>query len=135
MGEQLLAVYRPSSARFAIPHGNLEKKKAEFCRIAWGGVSCRNVVQHRDRHRIADAIVNEPADRRIMFDVIEGDRMAVFDEDGSEYAEIDADDATLLGEDEWIVRRLPQFVGHRIQDEVGHHVGDQREFMLGHAGI
>jgi hypothetical protein len=117
------------------PYGNLGDEETEFRRIAWSGITCRNVVQHRDRHRVAGTITDEPADRRIVFDVIEGDRMAVFDEDGSEYAEIDADDATLLGEDEWIVRRLPQFVGHRIQDEVGHHVGDQREFMLGHAGI
>ena len=40
-----------------------------------------------------------------------------------------------LASGEWIVGRLPQFVGRWIQDEVGEHVGDQGEFMLGHGGI
>ena len=83
--------------------GDLGHEKTEFCRIARAGITCGDVVQHRDRNRIAGAIVNEPADCRMVIDAIEGDRMAVLDEDGTEYVEIDADDATLLGKDQWIV--------------------------------
>ena len=117
------------------PCGDLSNEQTEFCRIAWAGITCCDVVQHRDRNRIAGAIVDEPADCRIVIDAIEGDRMAVFDEDGTEYVEIDADDATLLGKDQWIVGGQPQFVGRWIQDEVGHRVGDQGGLRMGHATI
>ena len=87
--------------RFA--HRDLSNEETQFCRIARAGITCCDVVQHHDRKRIVGAIVDEPADCRIVIEAIEGDRMAVLDEDGTEYVEIDADDATLLGEDQWIV--------------------------------
>ena len=63
------------------PCGDLGNEKTEFYRIAWAGITCCDIVQHRDRHRIAGAIVDEPADCWIMIDAIECDLMAVFGED------------------------------------------------------
>ena len=61
--------------------------------------------------------------------------MAVFGQDRLQQIEVEGDGSMSRGDDEWIVRRLPQFVGRWIQDEVGEHVGDQGEFMLGHGCI
>jgi hypothetical protein len=117
------------------PCGNLGDKETEFCRIAWSRIAGCDVVQHYDRDRIAGVITNEPADRRIMIDAIESDPVTVFSEDRLQQIEVEGDGSTIFREHERIVRRLPQFVGHWMQDEVGRSIGDQGEFMLGHAAI
>ena len=63
-------------SRYSIDFRRLDlgDKETEFYWIARAGVPCCDIVQHRDRHRIAGAIVNEPADVWIMIDVIEGER-------------------------------------------------------------
>ena len=62
-------------------YDDLGDKKAEFNRVARTRVICRDVVQRRYRHRVAGAIVDEPADRPIMFDAIEIDLMPVIGQD------------------------------------------------------
>jgi hypothetical protein len=117
------------------PHGNLGDKETEFCRVAWSRIAGRNIVQHRNRDRIAGAIVDEPADRRIIIDAIEGDPMAVLGQDRLQQIEVEYDGSTIFCEHERIVRRLPQFVGRWIQDEVCRHVSDEWEMVLGHGCI
>jgi hypothetical protein len=115
--------------------GDLSKEKAEFYWIAWAGITCCDVVQHRDRDRIAGAIVDEPADCRIVIDAIESDLMSVSRQDRLQKIEEEGDGSTNLREDQWIVGGQPQFVGCRIQDDIGQHVGHEKGLMLGHAGI
>jgi hypothetical protein len=110
------------------PCGNLGDEETDFRRIAGRGITCCDVVQHRDRHRIAGEIANDPADCPVMFDAIEVDLMPVFGQDRLQQVGVEGDGSSCLGEQERIVRRLPQFVGCRIQDDVGHRVGDQGEW-------
>jgi hypothetical protein len=117
------------------PYGNLGDEETEFRRIAWSRITCRDVVQHRDGDWVAGVITNEPPSCRIMIDAIEGDPMAVLGQDRLQQIEVEYDGSTIFCEHERIVRRLPQFIGRWVQDEVGHGVGDQGEFMLGHAAI
>jgi hypothetical protein len=60
-------------------------------------------MQHRDRDRIAGAIMDEPADVWVMFEAIKGDLMAVLRKDGLEKTPEKVHRSTSLGEDEWIV--------------------------------
>jgi hypothetical protein len=116
-------------------HWDLGDKETEFCRIAWSRIAGCDVVQHYDCDRIAGAVVDEPADVWIMIDAVKRDGMPVLGQDRLEQIEVEGDGSTLFGERERIVRRLPQFVGHWMQDEVGRSIDDQGEFMLGHAAI
>jgi hypothetical protein len=117
------------------PHGNLGDKETEFCRVAWSRIAGRNIVQHRNRDWVAGVITDEPADRRIMFDPVERDGMPVLGQDSLQQIEVEGDGSTLFREREGIVRRLPQFVGHWMQDEVGRSIGKLRKMVLGHAAI
>ena len=56
------------------PCGDLGNEDAEFYRIAGAGITCCDIVQHRDRHRIAGAVVDEPADVWLMFEAIDRTR-------------------------------------------------------------
>jgi len=82
---------------------DLGDKETEFYWIARAGVPCCDIVQHRDRHRIAGAIVNEPADVWIMIDVFERDGMAMLRQHSLETAPEEVHGSASLGEDEWIV--------------------------------
>jgi hypothetical protein len=113
----------------------LGEEKIEFDRIAWSGVSRRDVVEHRDRKRIVGSVVNEPADCRNMLDAINGDLMAMFGQDRLQKAEVKVDASPCLGEHKWVVGRIPQFIGCRIQDDVGRQVGAEGGLLLGHEGI
>ena len=81
-------------------HDDLGDKKAKFNRVARTRVFCRDVVQHRNRNRIVGAIVDEPADCRMMIDLIEGDLMAVFGQDRLQQIEVEGDGSTILREAE-----------------------------------
>ena len=81
-------------------HSDLGDEETEFCWIAWAGITCRDVVQHRDRHRIAGAIVDEPADVWIMIDAVEVSYMTVLGQDRLQKFEVEGDGSTSLGEDQ-----------------------------------
>ena len=113
-------------------HSDLGNEKAEFYWIAWAGIACCDVVQHRDRQRIASAIVDEPADIWIMIDAVENDLMTMFGQHGLEKTPEEVHRSAALGEDEWIVGGQPQFVGRWVKDEVGRDVGREGELRMGH---
>ena len=49
-----------------------------------------------------------------MIDAIKGDLMTVFGQDRLQKVEIEIYASSCLGEQEWIIRRRPQFDGHWI---------------------
>jgi hypothetical protein len=92
-------------------------------------------MEHRDRDRIVGSVVDEPTDCRNMMDAIEGDLMTVFGQDRLQEIEVKVDASPCLAEHKWVVGRIPQFVGCRIQDDVGRQVGAEGGLLLGHEGI